>query len=187
MAKRSKVSQLPPALKAWLDEQLIKGNFSNYEQLAVSLRAKGEAIGVPVDASKSGIHRYGANLERKLSAIKASTEAAVLIAKMAPDEEDNRSGAVLSMIQTEVFEALLALKDADVEIDPTVRAKLLSGVAKNFAAVTNSSIGLKRYQASLREKANAAAASVEQLARKSGVVSDDLIAQFRAKILGIAT
>ena len=81
MAKRSKVSQLPDELTAWLEQALIKGNFSDYAALAAELKKHGATLGLDADVSTSGIHRYGQNLERKLSAIKASTEAAKLIAQ----------------------------------------------------------------------------------------------------------
>ncbi len=72
--KRSKVTTLPAEVKAWLDAALIQGNFSGYEQVAAELAARGCAL------SKSAVHRYGTQLEQRLSAIKASTEAAKLIA-----------------------------------------------------------------------------------------------------------
>src|SRR3990172_11487214 len=94
MGKRSKITQLPREVKAWLDQALIEGNFAGYQALEADLKSRGYDIG------KSSIHRYGTHLERKLSAIKASTEAARQIAAAAPDDADQRSAAVISLIQT---------------------------------------------------------------------------------------
>src|SRR5258708_14170166 len=93
--KRSKIEQLPPELKEWLDDALVKSNFSRYEQLVAELKVRGAELGLTADASKSGLHRYGSNLERKLSAIRASTEAAALIAKSPPDHAHLRPAPLI--------------------------------------------------------------------------------------------
>src|SRR4051812_43642543 len=151
MPQRSKITALPKDVKAWLDQALIANNFAQYEQLEKLLAEKGVTIG------KSSIHRYGSNLERKLAAIKASTEAASAIAAAAPDDADDRAGAVISMIQTEVFGVLVSLQEADESDDPMKRAKLLSTVAKNVATLTRASIAQKQHAIEIRAKVNAAA------------------------------
>ena len=105
MAKRSKITTLPREVRAWLDAALVEGNFSGYQVLEAALTEKGYAIG------KSSIHRYGTNLERRLAAIRASTEAAAMIAKAAPDDAALRSAAVISQIQIEVFDVLVKLQE----------------------------------------------------------------------------
>lgn len=175
MAQRSKIKQLPAAVREWLDGSLAAKNFSGYEQLEAELKARGYTIG------KSSIHRYGANLEKKLSAIKASTEAARLIANSAPDDADQRSAAVMSLIQTEVFEVLVALQDLD-GADPMQRAKLLSAVAKNMAALSRASIGQKKHELEVRARLSA---TVDDLAKAQGM-SEDQAAFWRKKFLGVA-
>lgn len=179
MPKRSKIAALPAEVKRWLDQALIEKNFAQYEQLAQLLSAKGFSIG------KSSIHRYGENLERKLSAIKASTEAAAAIAAAAPDDADERAGAVISMIQTEVFGVLVNLQDAEHEADPMKRAKLLSTVAKNVATLTRASIAQKQHAIAIRAKVEAAASAVDKLGRKGGL-SKAATEAIRREILGIA-
>jgi hypothetical protein len=61
MPKRTKVKQLPKAVKAWLDRALADNGFSQYESLAAALGKKGFAI------SKSSLHRYGRQFERASS------------------------------------------------------------------------------------------------------------------------
>ena len=142
-------------------------------------RSKGYSIG------KSSIHRYGADLERRMAAIKASTEAARAIAQAAPDDEDLRSGAVISLIQTEVFDTLMRLQEAqDPNVDAAARVKLLSAAAKNVATLTRASVNLKRWQIEIRDKVRAAAAAVEKLARKGGL-SAGAVDSIRREILGI--
>lgn len=178
MGQRSKITQLPPAVRDWLDRALAEKNFSGYEQLEQELARRGYSIG------KSSIHRYGANLERKLSAIKASTEAARMIAASAPDDADQRSAAVISLIQTEVFDVLVALQDL-ADADPMKRAKLLSTVARNVATLSRASVNQKKHELEIRGKTQAAADRVARLAKKGGL-SGATVDSIKREILGIA-
>ena len=179
MPKRSKVQQLPAAVRDWLDGMLASNNFSGYEAIEAELAARGIKIG------KSSLHRYGSNLERKLGAIKASTEAARLIANNAPDDADQRSGAVISMLQTEIFEMLVGLQEAEGAEDPIQRAKLLSALAKNVSTFTNASIRQKKHEMEIRAKTQAAADRVANLAKKGGL-SVATVDTIKREILGIA-
>jgi hypothetical protein len=147
MARRSAIDVLPSEVRRWLDRALSAQGFAQYQQLEELLREKGFSV------SKSSIHRYGQKLERRLAAIRASTEAAKLISEASPDEMDARSEALTSMIQTELFETLVNLQEAaDDEQDPAARVKMLSSAAKNIATLTRSSVNLKRYQADAEER-----------------------------------
>lgn len=186
MPKRSKVETLPPAVKTWLDRALVTGNFAGYTALEEELRSRGYGIG------KSSIQRYGSNLERKLAAIKASTEAARVIAEAAPDDAGQLSGAVMGMIQTEVFNVLVGLQELEQSGDGAdekskmARAKLLSQLAKNVATLSRASVSQKKHEIETRGKAEAAAAAVTKLAKKGGL-SAAAVNDIRAQILGIAT
>jgi hypothetical protein len=178
MPKRSKIATLPADIRKYLDRTLIEGNFSGYEALEADLAARGFTIG------KSSIHRYGANLERRLAAIKASTEAAVMIMDAAPDDQDARSGAIVSLVQTELFDTIMKLQEA-VDADPAARVKLLSAAAKNIATLTRASVGLKKWQVEMRDKAKSAADAVAKIAKKGGLTAGS-IDSIRREILGIA-
>lgn len=186
MPKRSKVETLPTAVKEWLDRALVTGNFAGYTALEAELRDRGYGIG------KSSIQRYGSNLERKLAAIKASTEAARIIAEAAPDDAGQLSGAVMGMIQTEVFNVLVGLQELEQsaeggdEESKMARAKLLSQLAKNVATLSRASVSQKKHEIEIRGKARAAAEAVAKVARKGGL-SANAINDIRAQILGIAT
>lgn len=181
MGKRAKVTQLPEDVRKQLDAELVKRGFSGYDALETWLS------GIGIEISKSSIHRYGQNLSRKLAAIKASTEAARLIAREAPDDADERSGAVLSLIQTEVFDMLVNLQELDdAELDQVKRAKLLSSLAKNVAQLSRASVFHKRHEIEIRAKAEAAADKVAKLAKKGGL-SSQTVDSIRREILGITT
>lgn len=177
MGRRSKVEQLPAEVKDWLDKALVKDNFSGYEALAAELTARG------LEVSRSGLHRYGSKLERRLAAIKASTEAAKLIDAAAPDDADSRSSAVISMVQTELFEAMVAFQEAE-NADPGERLTLVSKAAKNIATLARASVNQKKWMVEMREKAQAAANQVAKIAKKGGL-SADVIKQIEEQVLGI--
>lgn len=179
MAKRSKISTLPAAVRTWLDKALAEGNFSGYEQLEALLTAKGFAIG------KSSIHRYGQKLESKLAAVRASTEAARAIAEAAPDDADLRSAAAMSLVQTEIFNVMVALQEAN-DANPEERLKLMAKAAKPLAELSRASVNQKKWEAEVKGKVKAAADAAERIAKKGGL-SAASVDEIRKSILGIAT
>lgn len=147
VARRSSVEGLPVAVREWLDRALIQGNFSGYEALEAALAERGHQI------SKSAIHRYGQPLQRRLAAIKASTEAARLLTEGAADDQDARSEAVIALVQTELFESIVNLQEASAdEIDPSDRIALLSKVAKNIATLARASVNQKKFRLEVQEE-----------------------------------
>ena len=70
MPPRSKVTKLPTAVKAWLDQALVDSNFSGYEQLSAELAERGYSIG------KSALNTYGQRFAERLSALKMASEQA---------------------------------------------------------------------------------------------------------------
>lgn len=178
MAKRSAVAMLPPEVKLWLDKALATGNFSGYELLETELRNRGFEIG------KSSIHRYGQKLERRLIAIKASTAAAQMVVDAAPDDGDARSEAILALVQTEIFDSVMALQQAEEADDPSQRLKILASVGKSIAATSRASVNQKKWSVAMREKLRAAAEESEKIAKSAGMSDEDWGA-IRAKFLGI--
>lgn len=178
MGKRSKIALLPAAVKAWLDKSLAEGNFSGYEALEAALAERGHTIG------KSSIHRYGQQLEAKLAAVKASTEAARAIAEAAPDDADLRSAAVMSLVQTDLFNTMIALQEAQLA-DPADRIKLLAKAAQPIAQLSRAAVNQKKWEAEVKAKVQAVAEAAERIA-KAGGLSNKSAAEIRRKILGIA-
>lgn len=149
MPPRDKISQLPADLRASIDQMLIARGFSGYEELEqLILDAHGIAIG------KSSLNRYGQKLERRLSAIRASTEAARAIAEAAPDDADHRSAAVISLVQSSLFDALISLDEAETA-EPAERVKLLSSAARAIADASRASQGQKKWAAEQQAKLDA--------------------------------
>lgn len=177
MGQRSKIAALPAGVKAWLDKALFAGNFSGYEALEQALAERGHTIG------KSSINRYGQQLEAKLAAVRASTDAARIIAEAAPDDADQRSAAVMSLVQTELFSVMMALQEAQTA-EPGERIKLMGRAAESISKLSRASVNQKKWAEEVKTKVAAAADAAARIAKKGGL-SDASVAEIRKKILGI--
>ncbi|TXI34353.1 MAG: DUF3486 family protein [Aquipseudomonas alcaligenes] len=191
MGRKSSINRLPETIKSYIEGKLAEGRFT-LDELISDLRARfpeqAEEGELP---SRAAVHRYGQKLERRLSAIRASTEAAKIIRAQAGDKEDARSEALTAMIQSELFESIMALQEAgDEEMDPAERVGLLATAAKNIATLTRSSVTLKKYQSEAEERARKAllaeqAAELDKTVQAGGMDEDQAMF-WRKKFLGVA-
>lgn len=178
MPAPSKIDLLPEDVRRDLDARIVASGFGGYVALADWLSERGYAIG------KSALGVHGQRLERRLAAIKASTEAAKMITAAAPDEADDRSNAIISLVQTQIFDCLLALQDAEEETDPGERVVILGKAAKNIATLTRASVARNKWAAEVRKKLDAAAAEVRKLAAGAGV-SEETLAAIDARLMSV--
>lgn len=168
MPPPSKIDQLDDGIRRELEARIIANGFGGYVALSEWLAERGYSIG------KSAVGGYGQKLERRLASIKASTEAAKLISAAAPDEADDRSNAIISLVQTNIFDSLLALEEAAEETDPAKRVDILGKVAKNIATLSRATVSRNKWAQELKSKALLEAASrVEQAAQARGLSADD--------------
>lgn len=152
MGRKSTIARLPVEVKAFIEGHLAQGRLTLDELIAALRERFPSHDGAGELPSRAAVHRYGQKLERRLSAIRASTEAAKLIQAQAGDDKDARSEALTALVQTELFEAILSLQEADdPEADPADRVAMLSSAAKNIATLTRSSVNLKQFQAKVEE------------------------------------
>lgn len=179
MARESSIDQLNTDDKAWLDKRFMDKGFCGYEEIATILQERGYNV------SKSSVHRYGQKVEQKLAAVQASTQAAMMIADAAPDDSDMRSSAVLSLVQTELFNALVALQEADnKDADPADRIMLMAKAGKGIAEIAKASVNQKKWESEVKERVQAAAKAVEKIVKKGGM-SKDTVDEVKKEILGI--
>lgn len=180
MGRQSSITALPEEVRRYLERALTERNFSGYEALEALMRDQGYTI------SKSAIHRYGQKIERRFAAIKASTEAARMLTEGAPDDQDALSGAVIALVNTEIFESIIAIQEAnDEELSAADRLGMMSSAAKNIATLARASIAQKQFKSAVQAKAAEVADKAERLAKKGGL-SADTVAEIRRSILGIA-
>ncbi|MBK1614960.1 hypothetical protein CKO44_15940 [Rubrivivax gelatinosus] len=190
MGRKSTLDRLPTEIKAYIQAALATGA-QTLDELIADLRERfPAAAGAGVLPSRSAVGRYGQKLDRRLSAIKASTEAAVMISQHAGDDKDARSEALTSLVQTGLMEAFISLQEADdPDVDPAERIAMLSSAAKNIATLTRSSVNLKKFQAEVEASVRAKQleeqnARLTEVAKAQGM--DEAQADFwRRKVLGI--
>lgn len=178
MGRKSSIARLSPEIKAYIEAMLATGG-QTLDELIADLRERYPAEASSGDLpSRSAMGRYGQKLDRRLRAIKASTEAAKLIQAQAGDDKDARSEALTALVQTELFEAILCLQEADdPEADAGERVAMLSAAAKNIATLTRSSVNLKQFQAKVEEEARQRLlaeqrAKLDAMGSKGGVTAE---------------
>jgi hypothetical protein len=178
MGRKSTIKRLPPEIKTYIEAMLATGA-QTLDELIADLQSRYPAEASAGDLpSRSAVHRYGQKLDRRLSAIRASTEAAKLIQAQAGDDKDARSEALTALVQTELFEAILSLQEADdPELDAGDRIAMLSSAAKNIATLTRSSVNLKVFQAKVEEDTRKKLleeqrAKLDAMGSKGGVTED---------------
>ena len=187
MAPKSSIDRLDPEIKAYIQSMLALGSMT-LDELIADLQEKFPASAVAGELpSRSAVGRYGQKLNRRLAAIRASTEAAKIIQAHAGDDSDARSEALVAMVQTELFEAILALQEVDeqppegmtAEEVAANRVELLSKAAKNIATLTRGSINLKQFQAQVEERTRKAVlaeqeAKLQTIAKQQGMGREQL-------------
>lgn len=180
MPAPSKTDLLPEEVRADLDRRIVANGFGGYVALSDWLATQGYEI------SKSAIGMRGQNLKRRCAAVRASTEAARLITAEAPDDADERSNAIIALVQTELFEAILELQEAGDTEDKGERIELLGKAAKNIATLTRATVARNRWAIEVRQRVEAAAQSVADTCKRAGI-SDAMADAIRRQVLGIAT
>lgn len=181
MARETAMDQLSPEHLELLKVRLEDSGFQDYQQLTDWLTELGYEI------SKSSVHRFGKKHEQKMQAVSLSTQAAVHMASRNADDGGALSSSVLAMIQSEFFNAFVQLQSINdnKDIDPMERIQALSKVGKGIAELSKASVNQKKHQIEVRDKAQAAADKVEQLANKGGLTGKT-VQEIRKAILGIA-
>lgn len=181
MARESAVDQLTPEHLELLKVRLEDSGFQDYQQLTDWLTDLGYEI------SKSSVHRFGKKHEQKMQAVSLSTQAAIHMAKRNPDDAGALSSSVISMIQSEFFNAFVQLQSItdDPNLDPMERIQALSKVGKGISELSKADINQRKHLIEVRDKAQAAADKVEQIANKGGLTGKT-VQEIRKAILGIA-
>jgi hypothetical protein len=181
MPKPGAIDQLSPEQRAVFELELIRRNFADYDGFVEWLNASGFEI------SRSSAYRHGAKLKRRILAVKNSTEAARMIAEAAPDDSDLRSAAVISLVQSELFDVMVSLQDLD-DAKPGERVALLKEASKSVLDMTRASTLQKEWQlkntARIRQEARAEAAEQLTTELKNDGISAELEASIKRILLG---
>lgn len=183
MARESAIDLLDPEDKKWLDRRFFDCGFNGYDEIARILEERGYNI------SKSSIHRYGQKVEKKLAAMQASTQAAMLFKDSVKDDSGNLNSAVLTMVQSGYFECLVALQEINEETDPEKRLLLLGKISKGIAEISRTSIDQKKWETNIRKQAQdellrEQEANLDAAVSAQGMTEEQAMF-WREKVLGI--
>jgi hypothetical protein len=182
MPKRTSISQMPPTIRAWLEKTLSENGFSQFEWLAELCSEKGFTI------SKSAIGRHSKFLQNRLDAIHASTTAAKLIEQQSRDDGNALGGAVMTMINSQLFDIMVKLQELDEESMPDDRAELLSKMARAVADLNRAMQSQKKFAEDARAKFDKleAQATKDQAGGKKGLDLETL-KRVREQVYGITS
>ena len=184
MPRPSKIAKLPAELRKWLHTAIVERGFGDIVALTDELNALCKQGGVAISVGKSAVGVESQRVKRAQEAIRATTEAARLIAETSPDEGDNRSAGAMAIVQSEVFDLLLQVRESEAITDPLVRLGIMNEAALGLSRLSRSRVNQARWNSEVEGKAKAAADKVSKLARKGGMDAKT-VAEIRASILGI--
>ena len=170
MPRRNKVLTLPPDLRKWLDDELMRRGFSDYDQLAADLRACG------ADVYASGLQRYGSPFEKAMALSKIAAEQARALVDAIPDDQDKLGAAVIRVTQQKILNLLM-----EMDIDP--ENVDVNKLFKNAAEIGKTSAAHKKFTLEARAAIEEAArkklldeqrAKLDAMGNKGGVTTDTL-------------
>ncbi len=179
-----KIAALPSEYRDWLHQAIVERQFGDITDLTEQLNELLREGGVAVYVGRSAVGAESQKLKRAQESIRATTQAAQLIAQTSPDEGDQRSAAVMAIVQSELFDALLCAREAEADPDPDTRIARMDRAALAIARLSRARVSQSRLATEVAERARSAADAVAKLQR-GGALSDETAATLRAMILGI--
>ncbi len=178
MPAPSAIDALTPEQRTALDQAITQRNFANYDGLVAWLTEQG------FELSRSTVARHGNKLKRRLQQVRDSTEGARLIAQAAPDDADLRSAAVISMVQSELFNVMVSLQDLEDATDPAERICLLKDAAKSIAEMSKASVNQKKWELGIRKQERDRAVQEVSAALKQNGISEEVEASIKRILIG---
>jgi hypothetical protein len=173
MPARSKITQLPPEIKAEFDRLLIEKNFSDYDGIIERLNGLLEVAGVEIRVSRSAAHRYGQGFEERIAAIKLATEQAKAVAEAAGDDQGTMTQALIRLVQQKAFDALIDAETADG----------LPKMGTMIAKLSKADIDNRKDARAVRKQAlEEAAGVVDEMAKQQGM-NEEQARFWREKVL----
>jgi Protein of unknown function (DUF3486) len=179
--KTWKIKKLPPDLKEQLDQMLIGGTLHSCRQLSKWLGDNGFEI------SHAAIHKYGQKFERRLDAIRLATEQARIVCEQFKDDDAQMQGALLKLVQTQLFEVLTAAREREkgsaAQPGETVAPVNITALARSVSGLVRAETEHQRWAERMRAGVVAVEEKVEE-ARAKGL-SPEAADQIKAVLMEI--
>jgi Protein of unknown function (DUF3486) len=181
----SKIAKLPEDIRKRLHEIIVQRAFGDIHGITQELGDMLKEAGIAMYIGKSAVGAESQKVKRAQEAIRATTEAARLIAETSKDDGDDRSAAVMALLQADFFEVLLKMREAGEEVDDDLRLGRLVDASLAMARLSKSRIAQAEWRGEVSKRAKSEADAVAKIA-KAGGMSKDQVNEIRARILGIA-
>jgi hypothetical protein len=177
--KSWKIKRMPPDLKEQLDKLLSDGTFHSCRQLSQWLGSNGFEI------SHAAIHKYGQKFERRLDAIRLATEQARIVCQQFEGDDAQMQGALLRLVQTQLFEVLAAAnekgKKSAAQGGATIAPVNITALARSVSGLVKAETEHQRWADRMRAGVVAVEAKVEE-ARAKGL-SPEAADQIKAVLM----
>jgi Protein of unknown function (DUF3486) len=184
MPRVKKIATLPEQLRLRLQQALVQSGGGDIIAITAELNAWLAAEGIEQTIGKSAVGEEAKRIKRLQENIKATTEAARLLADTSRDDADLRGEMMMSTVQTDIWGSLLELREATEIKDPLERIKALTKAATAIGELSRARVNQSKWRQITEERAKRAAEEVSKLVRAAGA-DDELDARIRARILGI--
>lgn len=179
-----KIAQLPEEIRRWLHETLIDRAFGDIVAVTDELQEMLRQAGIAMYIGKSAVGAESLKLKRAQESIRATTEAARLIADTSRDDGDMRSEAAMAIVQSEVFELLLQVRESESIEDPVERLGVMSESALALSRLSRARVNQSQWRLKVEAAVKEAADAVTKIARTGGLQQAQ-VDEIRAQILGI--
>lgn len=184
MPAPGKIARLPAEVRQWLHRAIVERGFGDIEGLTAELNALCKEGRVAVTIGRSAVGAESQRVKRAQEAIRATTEAARLIAEASADQADTRSEAAMALVQSEVFELMLQVREAGESDDPAARLKVMASIAKSVSMLSRARVNQAKWRDEVEAKVKAAAERASKLLKQGGA-SPATVRMIREQILGI--
>jgi hypothetical protein len=181
----SKIAQMPAEIREWLHKAFVARGFGDIEAITEEVNALMKEAHVAITIGKSAIGAESQKVKRAQEAIRATTEAAKLINDASPDVGDHRSAGAMAIVQSEVFEILLKMREAE-GLEDGQRLANMSEAALLLSRLSRSRVYQSRWSVEVEARAKTAADQVGKLLKKGGLDAKTA-AEIRRNILGIVS
>jgi hypothetical protein len=174
---RGIIARMDPKLKEKLDQKLRDRSFRSYRALARWLGEHG------VQISYQALGKYGKQFDRMIDAIKIATVQAKIIVKETRCDNEEMERALLSLVQTELFNVLVKVQEAKLKLEPSA----LYAIARATSSLSAARVSADRLNERFNKRVEKAVA--ETLARlddeRGRGLSPEGAAQMRAALMEI--
>jgi hypothetical protein len=147
---KSKLDYLPGPVKTEMEQRLRDGLFGSYDEISKWLSTKG------IDVGRSSVARYHRKFERDLEAVRRATEQARAVCQFSPEDDVAVQGALIRLVQTELFKVLISVKRAKTKArndkEPTSDTLNIHVMARTVTNLAKVAIGQSDWAQAVRAK-----------------------------------